>query len=103
MTADGDVEFIDMRTSKITKTSESPQVFDIGTASYSIVGSDDYAYLIFTPHSGSKDIAKIFVYRKSDWKFIRTITAQGTLNVLLGNRKELHPTAFAANPTMSWD
>lgn len=103
MAADGDVEFIDMRTSKITRSSESPQVFDIGTASYSIVGSDDYAYLILTPHSGSKDIAKIFVYRKSDWKLMRTITAQGALNDLLGNRKELHPTVFAANPTMSWD
>lgn len=54
--------------------------------------------MIFTPHSGSKDIAKIFVYRKSDWKLVRTITAQGALNDLLGNRKELHPTVFAANP-----
>lgn len=103
MTEDGKVEFIDMRTAEITKSAESPQVFDAGAASYSIVGSDDYAYLIFTPNGDTKDTAKVFVYRKSDWKLIYTITAQGALNDLLSNRKELHPTVFAANPTMSWD
>lgn len=103
MTESGDVEFIDMHASKITKSAESSQIFDAGAASYGIVGSDDYAYLIFTPNGDTKDTAKIFVYRKSDWKLMYTITAQGALNDLLSNRKELHPTVFAANPTMNWD
>ncbi len=103
MSTNGDVEFIDMRTMRITRSKESPQLFDVGTAQYDIAGSDAYAYMIFTPTSGSKDDAKIFVYRTSDWALVHTIDAQGTLNDLLSNRKELYPTVFAANPAMSWD
>lgn len=103
MSTDGDVEFIDMRTAQITRSKEPPQLFDVGTAQYDIVGSDAYAYMIFTPTSGSKDDAKIFVYRTSDWTLVHTIIAQGALNDLLSNRKELYPTVFAANPAMSWD
>lgn len=103
MSTDGDVEFIDMRTAQITRSKEPPQLFDVGTAQYDIAGSDAYAYVIFTPTGGSKDDTKIFVYRKSDWSLMHTITARGTLNDLLSNRKELYPTVFAANPAMSWD
>lgn len=103
MSTDGDVEFIDMRTAQITRSKEPPQLFDVGTAQYDIAGADAYAYMIFTPTGGAKGDAKIFVYRTSDWTLVHTIDAQGTLNDLLSNRKELYPTVFAANPAMSWD
>lgn len=103
MSTGGNVEIIDMRTGRIADSAEPPQTFDVGKGQYDIVGAGEFAYMVFMPTGGSKDDARIYVYRKSDWKLVHTITAQGALNDLLGNRKELYPTVFAANPNMRWN
>ena len=107
MSMGGDVEIIDMRTARITDSAEPPQTFDVtfdvGKGQYGIVGAGDFAYMVFMPEGGSNDDAKIYVHRKSDWELVHMIAAQGALNDLLGNRKELYPTVFAANPNMQWN
>lgn len=107
MSMGGDVEIIDMRTARITDSAEPPQTFDVtfdvGKGQYAIVGAGDFAYMVFMPEGGSNDDAKIYVHRKSHWELVHAIAAQGALNDLLGNRKELYPTVFAANPNMQWN